>query len=462
MPSQPRESSPRKSVRMVVQTWWPLAASWLLMGFELPAVSAVMARLPDPKVSLAAYGGVVFPVALLIEAPILMLLAASTALSKDWQSYRLGRAFMLASGLALTAVHALLAFTPLYYVVADRILGAPKEILEPGRLGLQIMTPWTISIAYRRFHQGVLIRFGHSRVVGIGTAIRLATNIVVLAAGYALGHLPGIAVGTLAVAAGVVMEAIYAGLAVHPVLRNQVRSAAPLPEPLRFAAFLRFYAPLALTSIILLAGVPMASAAMSRMPLALESLAVWPVVNGLVFTLRSVGFAFNEVVVSLLERPDAVRPLRHFSHILAAIVSGALLVIAATPLGHWWFARVSALPRELVTLSSVTLWISFLLPAITVWQSFYQGTIVHSHRTRGIPEAMAVFLLVMSALLVGGIGWQRIAGLYVGQVALVAGNAAQLAWLWWRARPVLRRLEAGHAPAAAAARADGGLEIAAG
>src|SRR5512140_946104 len=97
----------------IAELWWPLAASWLLMGFELPAVSAVMARLPNPTVSLAAYGGVVFPLALLIESPIIMLLSASTALSRDWQSYRVVRRYMLMAGGGTTLFHALLAFTPL-------------------------------------------------------------------------------------------------------------------------------------------------------------------------------------------------------------------------------------------------------------------------------------------------------------------------------------------------------------
>ena len=82
------------SAREIARVWTPLAASWLLMGLELPAVSAVMARLPDPKVSLAAYGGVVFPIALLIESPIIMLLAASTALARDEAAYRVVRRFM--------------------------------------------------------------------------------------------------------------------------------------------------------------------------------------------------------------------------------------------------------------------------------------------------------------------------------------------------------------------------------
>ena len=71
------------------------------MGVELPLMSAVVARLPDPTIHLAAYGGVVFPIALIIESPIIMLLSASTALSKDWASYRKLWYFMMIAGAAL-------------------------------------------------------------------------------------------------------------------------------------------------------------------------------------------------------------------------------------------------------------------------------------------------------------------------------------------------------------------------
>ena len=163
-------------MRRAFTAWWPLATSWLLMALELPALSAVVARLPDPRIHLAAYGGVVFPLALIVESPVIMLLAASTALSRDRDSYARLRKYMLAAGAGLTGLHLLVAFTPLYDLVASGLLGAPAEILEPARLGLRIMTPWTWSIAYRRFHQGVLIRFGHSRTVGLGTMVRLSTD----------------------------------------------------------------------------------------------------------------------------------------------------------------------------------------------------------------------------------------------------------------------------------------------
>ena len=193
---QSNTNSSPLTVRRIVRTWWPLAASWLLMGAELPVLSAVVARLADPEINLAAYGGVVFPLALVIESPIIMLLAASTALSRDWGSYVKLHRFMMLTSASLTALHALIAFTPLYYVVVRGVLGAPAEIVEPARLGLMIMLPWTWAIAYRRFNQGVLIRFGHSRAVGVGTVIRLISDGAVLLTGYLVGVLPGVVVAT--------------------------------------------------------------------------------------------------------------------------------------------------------------------------------------------------------------------------------------------------------------------------
>jgi hypothetical protein len=439
----PAPRADRVTLATVYRTWWPLAASWLMMGLELPAVSAVMARLPAPTLSLAAYGGVVFPLALLIESPIIMLLSASTALSRDWASYRLVRRAMFTLGSGLTALHALVAFTPLYDAVVAPALGIPADILEPARLGLRIMTPWTIAIAYRRTQQGVLIRFGESWAVGVGTAVRLGANVVVLALGYVYGRLPGIAVGTLAVIAGVVGEAVFAAFAVHPVLRDRVRPAPPAAEPLTVARFARFYTPLALTPLLGFLATPVASAAMTRMPRTLDSLAAWPVVNGLTFTLRSVGFALNEVVVSLLDRPDAAAPLRRFAFGLAALSSALLLIVAVGPLGPLWFGRVSALPPDLTALAMLALAIAIPLPAINALQSWYQGVLVHSGRTRGVSESMALNLAVMIAVLAAGLAAGRFPGLPVTMLGMSVAGACQVEWLRRRAAAPLRALQAG-------------------
>jgi hypothetical protein len=421
-------------VRGVVRAWWPLAASWLLMGLELPAVSAVMARLPSPEISLAAYGGVVFPLSMLIEAPIIMLLAASTALSVDRVAHaKLGR-FVTTAGATLTAVHVLLAVTPLYDLVVARLVGAPAEILRPARLGLVVMTPWTWSIAYRRFQQGVLIRTGRSRAVGIGTAVRLGANATILAVGYVVGRVPGIVVGTTAVAVGVVSEALFVGARARRALVD-LPARDPAAPPLTRGRFLRFYAPLAATSVLTLGMLPLASAAMTRMPLTLPSLAAWPVLNGLTFTLRSVGFAFHEVVVAMFDRPRAFGALRRFSLVLAGTVSGLLALVAATPLAPLWFAGVSGLTPALAALAGRALWIAVPLPAASVAQSWFSGILVNRHATRGVSEAVALQLLVCGVALGAGVAWGRTSGIHVAVGATLVSTIAQLAWLALRSRP---------------------------
>lgn len=434
------EHDPPLTQRQILLTWWPLAASWLLMACEQPLVNAVVARLPDPEINLAAWGGVVFPLSLIIEAPIIMLLAASTALCRDWDSFARVRRYMMVTGGGLTLIHALVALTPLFGLLAGKAIHAPQEVLGPARAGLILMLPWSWSIAYRRFHQGVLIRFGHSQAVGIGTAIRLGAEALALAIGYALGTVSGTTIAGIAISAGVVSEAVYAGLRAQPVVRREVRQARSPTPPVTVRSFLSFYIPLSMTSLLYMLVQPLGSAALSRMPAALASLAVWPVMSGLVFLLRSLGMAYNEVVVALIDREGGVAKLRRFAWSLAVGTSSALLLIAVTPLARLWFSGVSALNPELTALALRSVALAVPMPALNALQSFYQGAIVHSRRTRAITEAMGLFLLSSAAVMGSGVVWGKVPGLPVGLAAFTVGATLQTLWLWNRSRPVLEDL----------------------
>ena len=422
------------TIKQIYKTWWPLAVSWFLMALELPALSAIVARLPDPKINLAAYGGIVFPLALIIEAPIIMLLAASTALSKDWKSYTKIRRFMHTTSAVLTGLHILVVGTPLYFFVVEKLIGSPAEIIAPARLGLAIMLPWTWSVAYRRFNQGVLIRLGHSVTVGKGTSVRLSANVIVLLIGYLAGTIPGIVVATSAVATGVLFEAVYIGIKVKPVIKNQLIPLAEIKPELSRKVFLQYYIPLALTSFITLLSQPLVSSALSRMPRALDSLAIWPVLSGLLFIFRSVGIAYNEVVVILIDKPNSYSSLRKYALILVSLTTGLLFLITATPLSTFWFKHITALPSSLIPLANTALWFSLLIPGANAFQSWYQGIILHSGKTRGIPEAVALFLAVTIITYIFGIYLINIPGLYIGALGFSLGMVSQAAWLKFRSR----------------------------
>ncbi|MCP3915120.1 MAG: hypothetical protein GY711_06165, partial [bacterium] len=318
--------------------------------------------------------------------------------------------------------------------IAVDVLGALPEVVEPGRTGLRIMTLWTWSIAYRRFQQGILIRYEHSHAVTFGTFIRLVANATVLLVGWRSGAYSGVAVATAGLTTGVVVEALYAAWRVRPVLTSQVRPAPTVDEPLNLGKFLRFYTPLALVPLVTLVVQPVAAGAMNRMPDALPSVASWPAVWGLVFITRSVGFAYNEVVVTLIDEPGSVPALRRFHRVLAVTTVLILVMLSVTPLAALWFERVSGLAPELAELSRVAVGFAILMPGYQVLQSWYQGALVKSGYTRPVTIAVALYCIVSVSLLSLGTVWQPMPGLHYAMLAFVVAGITQTAWLAVSAR----------------------------
>ncbi|MBC8404437.1 MAG: hypothetical protein H8E15_04370 [Planctomycetes bacterium] len=435
------------TTKRVFRLWLPLASSWMLMGIEIPMLTAFVARLPDDRIHLAAYGSVAFAIALVIEGPIIQLLAASTALCSDMDSFRKVRRFMYVAAGALTVLHLAVAFSPVYDFIARSLLQVPEEIIEPGRLGLQLLTPWTASIAYRRFYQGVLIRYERSKLVGVGTAIRLLALTAVLSVGSALAHfdvweLPGVAVGASAVSIAVMAEAAFIGWCTRPVVADHLLGTPAPDPPLSRKRFQRFYLPLALMPLLTLVIQPTGSAAMSRMPMAMESLAAWPVIHGLLFLIRSTGFALNEVVVALMGKPGAYMALRKFTMLLATVTSGFLLIFAVSPLSEIWFAQISGLDPTLVQFCSTALLIGVLMPAYQALQSWYGGILVHARQTRGITEAVVIYVIVAVIGLTTAARYSSYPGIYAALAIFVLGGLCQTAWLAWRSKNL------GHSPKA--------------
>ncbi len=435
--STPAQPAP-VTLRRVTSLWAPLAASWLLMGVEMPLVATVVLRLDAGKTQMAALGSVVYPVSVLIEAPIIMLLAAATRLAVDTASWRtLGR-FAHLAGFLLTLVHAALAFTPLFDTVICRLIDVPPEVVEPARTAMQIMLPWTWAIARRRYQQGALIRVEKSRLVSVGTAVRLTANAVTLFGGDALVRagvvdLPGAAVGATAIAAGVLAELVVAEWGARRFVRPALARVEP-GEPWSWRGFASFYLPLSLTPLISIALQPAGAAAMSRMPESKDSMAAWPVVYGLVFLFRALGLAFNEVVVSMAGRPGGLAALRTFALRLGLATSAGLSLIAIPPVGRLWFETISGMPPELAEFALAALVLALPFPFLSVAQNLFQGLLVHERRTRAVTEAVLVYAAIAAGLLAATTPWIELPGLQVAMVAFLIAAVGQVLWLGRAAR----------------------------
>ncbi len=427
------------SPRSVFVFWVPLAATWLMMSVEGPILAAVIARLADPTFNLAAYG-VAFAFAILVEAPVIMLMSASTALVQDAPSLRRLRVFTWGLNALATGLLLLVLVPPVFEVLMVDLIDLPPEVARITYGALWIFLPWPAAIGYRRFLQGLLIRAGRTRLVAVGTVIRLGA-MVATALGLAIfADLAGAWVGAAALSAGVCVEAVAARVMARDTLA-ELSTVAPADggDGPSYDSIARFYIPLALTSLIGLTVQPLLTFFMGRAPAPLESLAVFPVVHALSFVFRSFGLSYQEAAIALLGRHNEYyRIMRQFGLWLALATSGGLGLVAFTPLASVWLVTISGLTPELAEYAIWPIRIMVPLPALSVILSLQRAVLVQGRRTSPISGATVVEVLGIAILfpLFGfGFGW---VGATAAFIAFLGARFAGNVYLLRPVREVLR------------------------
>ena len=255
------------------------------------------------------------------------------------------------------------------------------------------------------------------------TALLLAT----------LTRMPGAWIGTAALSAGVVMEAAASRFwAREPVRRLQATpaSAEYQKRPLDYRGIAHFYLPLALTSVLTLGVNPLISFFLGRSRMPLESLAVMPVVNGLIFAFNTAGLTFQEVTITLfsLER-GCYRELRRFAGWLALLTVAGLALMVFTPLLDLWLRQVAGLSPGLARFAWRPVAIVIALPAITVLTCFQRGLLVAMRNTPPITWSTGLEVAGIAATLFALTRYGGWIGALAAVTAMVAGRSAAMVYL---------------------------------
>ncbi len=417
------------SQRSILFFWAPLAATWLMMAVEGPFLAAVIARLPEARVNLAAHG-VAFAIAMLVESPVVMLMTASTALAEDADSFRKLRRFAFCLNAGTTGLLLLVLAPPVYDVVALEVLALPPEVADLTKGALWLLVPWPAAIGYRRFYQGLLIRDGRTRLVAAGTVTRVAA-IAGSAPVLAWLGFPGVQVAAGAMTAGVCTEAAASRwMARGAVGRVLGRGSPDGGALLDYAAILRFYHPLALTSLLGFAAMPMLTFLMVRAPEPVDSLAVYPVVGALAFVFRAVCLAYQEVTIALLgDRNRQLPALGRFAFSLGLATTCGLALFGLTPLSELWFETISGLTPRLAAHAVLPTILLIPLPFLSAVLSLERGILIKARRTRPITLATATEVTCMAAgfvLVVEAFGW---VGVNAAATASLVGRVAAVSIL---------------------------------
>lgn len=387
------EAMPDKTdLRRIFIFWLPLAATWIMMSLEGPYLAAIIARMPVPKFNLAAYG-VAFSFAMMIEAPVIMMLSASTALVRNLNSFLKLKNFIYALNAIVTLIAIIFALPPVFNFVALNLIGLPYEVARITNIAVAVLIPWPAAIGYRRFYQGILIRNNMTRRVAYGTVVRLSTMSVTAMLLFLFTNISGAVVGAAALSVAVVFEAAASRLMAGKLIRK-LKSGDLETEPEfnpGYKEIFNFYYPLALTSLLTLGIHPMVTFLIGQSRMAIESLAVIPVINSFIFLFRSFGISYQEAAIALLGKNKEGYPaLRNYAVMMSVITVTLLAGVALSPLASFWFGTVSGLSKELTSLTSLPLLIMIIFPALEVLISLQRAVLVDSRTTKPITYATVI------------------------------------------------------------------------
>jgi hypothetical protein len=420
-------------VPTIYRLWLPLAISFELMMLEGPTIQGAMGRLPHAPLNLAAWG-LTMSLSLLIESPVIMLLATAIALVKDGDSYRALRRFTVSLAVVCTFLAGLVAFTPLFRFIAGVLMRQPAPIVAAARPAMQIMLFWTAAIAWRRFYQGVLVRHGQTRMVSRGTAIRLTAAVGAAVLLKQWGRFPGVQVGALAIMVAVITEALATTCFALPIVARDVLPLVdPDTDPLTQQAIFRFHAPLAATTLVALLAQPMTSAALARLDAQEATLAAWPVVFMLLLVIRGWGLALQEITVAQARNPLARDALCRFTWIVGGVSTGVTALIVFTPLLDLYLRRVIHLPTSLWPYVRLGVGACLLLPLMTALGSWARGRLVAGRSTRAVYEGMGINLATHGTLLLLGVRL-HLPGMWVAAGAFSCAAVMEYIYLIQRTR----------------------------
>ncbi len=427
------------SYKTISLLYLPLALSWVLMLMEAPLINAFLARGPEAEVSLAAYG-VAFSIILVVEAPILMMLELSIALSKSLSAFMAIRRFYVLTGLAVTALGVVLFYTPFCQVLLCRLMNIPPTIAAATAPALRILTWWSLPIGWRRIHQGILIRDGRTRIISVATGVRLVIVSVTMFLGQSLNLLPGASLGAVVMLIAVLVEALLIHWATQSSIHRSLVAQPASSEAVTVRYLWFFYFPLAATTVLRQAIRPVISAGVAAAPMAELSLAAWPVAFSLASMFWGPTMGLQQVTVALTEDKASWQRVSRFVLTAGLILTGSLAILSFTPLLWVVLRQLFALSEQVARFAAPATRIMVLLPLGYTFLALFTGLLVKQARTRTVRTAKALNLVLVGLTLFAGLRYGGLWGSVLGAAALTTGTLVEAAWLYWRSTPSARML----------------------
>lgn len=387
------------------------------MSASVPIINAGLARLPDAKENLAAFG-LAFALGILLESPVFALQQAAIAWYGGVGPVRGLVGYAAGVGAAVAAVMAAVAYSPAAIWILTVPMGADASLAEPAARALRVAVAFPVFIAVRSALQAILIARRRSAPIGWGTLLRLSAlaALIFLVTPRFPEAAPAAAMACLALA--VIVETSFVALCV-PGTPERAGETSPAQVAGRtFGGRTRFALPLMGMMTLGTLTNPLINAFIARTADPATGLAAYAVIASLVWFLASPFLRYSSVTIALGSSREHLARLGGFVWRGVGLLCGVLILAHFTPLWAVLLRDGIGLADELAAQVRPPLVFLSLQPLVAGFIAYHQGLLTRDARTRAVGMggvARVVAILVGGSLgLAAGLPGALLGGMLLG------------------------------------------------
>jgi hypothetical protein len=372
--------------------------------------------------------GVIKAVANFLESPVIMILHASTALSRQASSRRALWSFMLKLALGVTVVFAFLAVPPVYKALMQSVFGLGGREIEVGQPAFLMMIVWPAAIAWRRYFQGLLIGGGQGRFLSYASLTRLGLVSILLLMGVWMGT-SGALVAASALVGGILVEAMSVTFLAH---RSGVtREPTSLPRdpslPATENAVWHFYRPLAQTMLITWGARAVLVSFIGHSFDSVQAVAAWSAGWGFVLLVANSTRMLQQLVIVNYGKIGTSLLLR--AALVAGLACSTLLAIFAFhPAGVALLGTLLGTGSTLLPKMLPVIQLGCLLPILIAIQNGLQGFAIARGQSKWVNQATFLGTSIMLLASAGLIAMDY-PGAWAGAASMLFGIALDISLL---------------------------------
>ncbi len=165
---------------------------------------------------------------------------------------------------------------------------------------------------------------------------------------------------------------------------------------------LKFYAPLAATSVLMMSSHSIVSAGLARTAEANAALAAYAVAQSIAVMFEGPCYAMQRMGVALFRDKTSFNSVRRTMLMFWAGLTALMLLVAFTPLGKNVFMGILGVPEHIFPDAIAAFRVFLLFPAASALRSFYQAIIVVNRKTGLLTINVVIrlsFMFLLSMLL---------------------------------------------------------------